>query len=186
MITFLTLGQSGGVQLAPYLLSVAQGRYGPDVEVINAAVGGTSLTEWQKGGALYSNMMALIAGKIIACAFHCYGEAETNNEEKANLLRIRGAQIITDMRADIDPLLPFVLPTLGVRPSMAQNYAWWNLAWARHISFDADGGTQIVRVKTVDTTDLPYDPNSLPHRLPAGYTAIATRGLNKYENMVGL
>jgi len=92
----------------------------PDVTIglIPAAVGGTPLSRWVKGGDLYERAVKLVKqnqqyGVIKGAIWH-QGEGDSSNPELYNTYQKRLATMIADLRADLNtPDLPFVMGELG-------------------------------------------------------------------------
>jgi len=92
----------------------------PDITVglIPCAVGGTPLQRWQKGGDLYEQAvvrakLAMKDGTLKGILWH-QGEADSGEEATARNYAARLAQMITDLRADLEAgEVPFVAGKLG-------------------------------------------------------------------------
>ncbi len=92
----------------------------PDVTIglIPCAVGGTPLKRWQKGGDLYERAvkrakLAMKDGTLKGVIWH-QGESDTGAKTNADTYGTRLAQMIKDLRADLDaPNLPVVVGELG-------------------------------------------------------------------------
>jgi hypothetical protein len=92
----------------------------PDVTIglVPCAVGGTPLKRWQRGGDLYSNAVqraryALRDGTLKGVIWH-QGESDSGTSTNANSYGDRLAQMITDLRADLEtPGLKFVVGQIG-------------------------------------------------------------------------
>jgi hypothetical protein len=85
MKKIIITGQSNAKQTGNALVNILQARH---IGVINCAVGGSEVTEWQKGSdnymtALFAANECLEAGDRIVGMFHMQGEAESGNIIKA-------------------------------------------------------------------------------------------------------
>jgi hypothetical protein len=104
-------GLSFGKTMADKIPSVTIG-------LVPCAVGGTPLKRWQKGGDLYERAvkrakLAMKNGTLKGVLWH-QGESDTGAKTNADTYGARLAQMIKDLRADLDaPNLPVVVGELG-------------------------------------------------------------------------
>lgn len=88
------------------------------IGLIPCAFGGTPLSRWSKGGDLYETAVkraktAMVDGTLCGVLWH-QGESDAGRQETADTYGDRLAQMIADLRADLDsPNLPFVAGRLG-------------------------------------------------------------------------
>jgi hypothetical protein len=88
------------------------------IGLVPCAVGGTPLKRWQKGGDLYERAVrrakfARQNGMLKGVLWH-QGESDTGAKTNADTYGARLAQMISDLRADLDaPNLPVVVGELG-------------------------------------------------------------------------
>ena len=90
------------------------------VGLIPCAHGGTAISEWAKGSALYSNAIARAAvatnsGAVLMGILWHQGEADSRaGTATANAYQARLTNLIADLRADLrNPQLPFVCGQIG-------------------------------------------------------------------------
>ena len=105
--TYLLVGQSNMVLAGPAMESAL-----PHATLIQAAVGGTSITQWQKGGPLYAKAVEMVGQKHVTAILWHQGEQDayghTTPAEYERLL----TQLFTDLRADIGDV-PIVAGEIG-------------------------------------------------------------------------
>ena len=88
------------------------------IGLIPSAVGGTSMSRWIKGGDLYERAVrrtkeAMQNGTLKGILWH-QGENETDDEVRAKAYGTTLAQMIADLRADLNaPDVPFIAGQLG-------------------------------------------------------------------------
>jgi beta-glucosidase len=104
-----------GLDFARQMLSATPG---VKVGLVPCAVGGTSLDQWQRGGALYESAVARTrlatqCGTLRGILWH-QGEGDCSSESLASTYGKRLAELIADLRSDLQaPELPFVLGEIG-------------------------------------------------------------------------
>lgn len=92
----------------------------PDITIglIPCAVGGTSLSQWQKGGQLYQQALhrarkGIERGTLKGILWH-QGEQDALNQNLSETYGERLSQLVKDLRTDLNaPQLPFVAGELG-------------------------------------------------------------------------
>ncbi len=107
-----------GVGLGMSFAETLQRRFNQKIGLIPCAVGGTSLDEWQKGGALYATavnetLKAVADSKLKGILWH-QGEADSSTLEKAQSYQDRFMVMIGSLLQDIGiDTIPVVLGELG-------------------------------------------------------------------------
>lgn len=184
-------GQSNAVGVCPRLQTKLEAEFpADDVTTINAAVGGTDMAEWQKGGQLYADMLAAIDGREIDFLVFWQGEGNAQNEAEANEWQPGMLQFITDVRSDLGATLPIIIVQIGSDPDPSKaTYKYWYHVWAAQQWFDGAalfGSTPQYRVKLIQTWDLPRDVVGGVHHTNAGYNTAANRIIAKFKNIMGI
>lgn len=88
-----------------------------NIGLVPAAVGGTTIGQWQRGHCLYNRFLAraeaaVLRGGIIRAMLWYQGESDTATPQDAIMYKTRLEQFFTDIRSDL--LLPS-LPIIQVR-----------------------------------------------------------------------
>jgi hypothetical protein len=97
---------------------LANARPGTRIGLVPAAVGGSSLEQWQPGGNLYNQAlarlrMALKSGTLVAILWH-QGETEANKADRAANYATRWVTMMKQLRTDAGaPRVPVVAGELG-------------------------------------------------------------------------
>lgn len=194
---FVIPGQSNGVGLAPKLQAKADLAFpGDTVTVINAALGGTTMEEWQKGYGpnskngrpLYEDMIAAIDGRNIDLIVFWHGEASTQNETEAKAWRQGFLSLHDNWRLDINPDALIFIMQLGKDPdpTRATYTNWWD-CFAAQATFDDIPTIPVVPlVKVLSTLHLPCDPVTPVHKTNAGYNTAANNIITKFKNIKGI
>jgi hypothetical protein len=170
----IVTGQSNGKGTGKALAKLL-----PNYTVINCAVGGSSVLEWQKNEANYNNCLsevltALENGVTLRGLFHAQGEHETNTEEKANRWKTLTRRFIKNFLAQIaQGELPVAYAQLGPVPSIDRPY--WEYLQRQQAKLTAENP----EFKMVVTKDIrPYTPVNGLHWSPSHYSVIAKRVAN--------
>lgn len=195
--TFVVPGQSNGVALAPRLQAKADLAFPNDnVTVIPAAVGGTTLYEWQKGYGpnskngrpLYEDMIEAIDGRHVDLIVLWIGESHAQNETEAKWLRQGFLYLHDDWRLDINPDALIFIMNMGQDPDPTrETYPnWWD-CYASFATFNnIPSIPPLPAVKVLSTLHLPCDPVVKVHKTPAGLNTAANNILTKFKNIRGL
>lgn len=91
---------------------------GAQIGLIPAAVGGTSLSQWAPGGALYNEALSRLreaqkSGKLVAILWH-QGEAEAIDAKAASQYAQVWVPMMKQLRTDIgDPNIPIIAGEIG-------------------------------------------------------------------------
>ena len=110
----LCAGQSNMLGMVPVLRELYT-----NYEFINAAVGATAITKWQREAIPYENLIALTNqaisdGKEVKAMFFSQGEADTSVLEQAETWKTNTQAFYTSFQADTGlTLLPMVYAQLG-------------------------------------------------------------------------
>ncbi|CAI9115850.1 OLC1v1016854C2 [Oldenlandia corymbosa var. corymbosa] len=126
------------------------------VGLVPCAVGGTKISEWGRGTALYGRLVrraeaAAGSGGVIRALLWYQGEADTVNHEDAKMYKWRLERFFTHLRADLQlPQLPIIQVALasGTGPYVGT---------VRKAQFKVD----LPNVKTVDAAGLRLQPDHL-------------------------
>lgn len=145
---------------------------GGTVGMIGAAQSGTNIAAWQKGYALYDDMLAAIqdTGLPVAGFFFAQGEFDSRGDDPAGIegtavanygWGVFFAQMVADLRADLgQPTLPVVYGRLAHNNDAT--YTHWDLIKAQQDAVDIENAVEIdpepvVLADTVHWTQASYD-----------------------------
>ncbi|OWM80687.1 hypothetical protein CDL15_Pgr006717 [Punica granatum] len=156
-----TNGVGPGMAFVHAILRAAKLEFGL-VGLVPCAVGGTKITEWQRGTVLYDQMTrraqaALRGGGRIRAVLWYQGESDTLEREDAELYKRRLEGLFVDLVADLQsPGLPIIQVALA---SKVGPYTETVRA--------AQLGISLPNVRTVDAMGLPLEPGGLHLTTPA-------------------
>ncbi|KAK8601148.1 hypothetical protein V6N13_059121 [Hibiscus sabdariffa] len=126
------------------------------VGLVPCAVGGTSISKWEKGSRLYNQMVmrankSLKDGGAIRAILWYQGESDTVSKENAEAYQGKLVKLIQDLRFDLKlPSLPFIQVGLA---SGEGKYV--------ETVRKAQTGIKMENVKVVDAKGLPLKPDHL-------------------------
>ena len=174
MKKIIITGQSNAKQTGNALVNILQARH---IGVINCAVGGSEVTEWQKGSANYMNALfaaneCLEAGDRIVGMFHMQGEAESGNIIKAAKWKVLTLKFFRQFRVQIGlPDLPVVFAQIGPKPTDLLRPCW-GMVQNKQTALNYEWP----EFRMIVTSDIkPYSPAEGPHWSSLGYMTIAQR-----------
>lgn len=193
---FVIAGQSNFVRNAANLESALKAEYGADTLAIKAAVGGTSISQWQRTATPYENavtatQLAIAQGYNVRAILNFSGEKDAKqypgySAQWAELFE----QFVTHFGADVGHAnLPVVYAQLGQAPSPAPAWPYWQTVKAQQASL-VPGHTNWRMVST--QTIAPYAPNDAPHYYDdiadpswagTGYALITARFINNVKQV---
>ncbi|XVE70143.1 hypothetical protein DITRI_Ditri10aG0048000 [Diplodiscus trichospermus] len=132
------------------------------VGLVPCAIGGTTISEWERGKFLYEQLvkraqMAQQSGGVYRAMLWFQGEADTINQEDADLYKGRLKRFFNDLRSDLHaPVLPIFQVALasGEGPYTAEVR-------------EAQLKIGLQNVKCVDARGLPLEPDELHLTTPA-------------------
>ncbi|XP_050227044.1 probable carbohydrate esterase At4g34215 [Mercurialis annua] len=132
------------------------------VGLVPCAIGGTSMSQWEKGGFLYDQLVqrtraALSSGGVVRAMLWYQGESDTLYEEDADAYKWRLEKFFTDVRADLHhPFLPIYQVALasGEGPFI-------------ETIREAQKGMKQANLHCVDAKGLPLEPDRLHLTSPA-------------------
>lgn len=132
------------------------------IGLVPCAIGGTSISEWAKGGFLYDQLVrrtqfALQRGGVIGAMLWYQGESDTQIREDADAYKGRLDRFFIDLRADLGyPTLPIIQVALasGKGPYV-------------EIVRNAQLGINLPNVQCVDAKGLPLEPDRVHLTTPA-------------------
>ncbi|KAK6939654.1 Sialate O-acetylesterase domain [Dillenia turbinata] len=155
-----TLGIGPGMSFAHSVLA-QEPSLGP-IGLVPCAVGGTNITEWARGGLLYSDMVrrakaAVKHGGTIRAILWYQGESDTIIEEDALRYKHRLKKFIEEVRCDLKlPTLPFI--QVGLATALGPYI---------DIVRAAQFGVKLPNVKIVDAKGLPLEWDHVHLNTPA-------------------
>ncbi|KAK2391749.1 hypothetical protein P8452_28773 [Trifolium repens] len=132
------------------------------VGLVPCAIGGTYISEWEKGKMLYNHMMkrvkvSLNDGGSVRALLWFQGESDTVSLRDAQSYQTRVHKFFLDVRNDLQsPLLPIIQVALA---SGSGQYI--------EIVRQAQMGIDLLNLKTVDAKGLPLQPDGLHLSTPA-------------------
>lgn len=134
------------------------------VGLVPCAIGGTNISEWERGKVLYNHMMKRVkeslrddGGGTIRALLWYQGESDTVSLSDAHSYQNRVRKFFLDVRADLQsPLLPIIQVALA---SGSGPYI--------EIVRQAQLGIDLLNLKTVDAKGLPLQPDGLHLSTPA-------------------
>ncbi|XP_045825309.1 probable carbohydrate esterase At4g34215 [Trifolium pratense] len=132
------------------------------VGLVPCAIGGTNISEWEKGKVLYNHMMkrvkaSLNDGGSVRALLWFQGESDTVSLRDAQSYQTRVHKFFIDVRDDLQsPLLPIIQVALatGLGPYI-------------EIVRQAQMSIDLLNLKTVDAKGLPLQPDGLHLSTPA-------------------
>ncbi|KAL5074723.1 hypothetical protein RYX36_013707 [Vicia faba] len=126
------------------------------VGLVPCAIGGSNVSEWEKGKVLYSHMMKRVKGSLrdggeVRGILWFQGESDTVNLRDAESYQNKVRRFFLDVRSDLQaPLLPIIQVALA---SGSGPYV--------EIVRQAQLGIDLLNLKTVDAKGLPLQPDGL-------------------------
>ena len=153
------------------------GEFNREVNLIPVAVGGTSISQWQKGGSLYSNMIskASVVGDIDGMIFY-QGEADCNSLSNANNWDERFTSFVSDLRADLGNI-PVVFAQLATKPAGATGRPYFNNLKA------SQANVSISDVSMIVTEDLAIQSNDV-HLVTSSLITVGERFAAAMNNLI--
>jgi len=179
MKILLVTGQSNGKQTG-YILKSMLEKIG--VGVLNCAVGGSEVVEWQKGQPHYMSALQAVLdcqqnGDEIIGMFHMQGEAESGNALKAAKWKTLTLKFFRQFRVQCGlPDLPIVYAQIGPKPTDLPRL-FWGMVQNKQAALTA----QYPEFEMIVTQDIvPYEPVPGPHWGKPGYREITHRVYEKF------
>ncbi|KAK2445641.1 putative carbohydrate esterase [Trifolium repens] len=132
------------------------------VGLVPCAIGGTNISEWEKGKVLYNHMMkrvkvSLNDGGSVRALLWFQGESDTVSLRDAQSYQTKVHKFFLDVRNDLQsPMLPIIQVALA---SGSGPYI--------EIVRQAQMGIDLLNLKTVDAKGLPLQPDGLHLSTPA-------------------
>ncbi|XP_076926385.1 putative carbohydrate esterase At4g34215 [Bidens hawaiensis] len=132
------------------------------IGLVPCAVGGTNISEWSRGGHLYNQLIrrtqaALEGGGSIKGLLWYQGESDTVSRVDADAYKRRSERFFDHVRSDL------LLPTLPIIQVALASGAGSYMEKVR----EAQLGTWLVNVKTVDAKGLGLEPDRLHLTTPS-------------------
>ncbi len=179
--TFMIMGQSNAVRFAKFggpqaFTSAIQGFAPGPVSFIDCSVGGTALSQWQKGGSLYQDCVDAAQGKHIDGILWEQGEAEAEQVDDAicDAWTSNFTSFINSFRADIkSPSAVVLYCRLGQAKGLPNTQTVRSAQEAVHIS----------NGHLVDLDSIPV-PLGL-HYLESDYPRIGNLYAKAYKELLG-
>lgn len=158
--TLKTNGVGPGMAFAKHVLEKNSGL--GLVGLVPCAIGGTNISEWERGKVLYNHMMKRVKASLrddgnIRALLWFQGETDTVSLTDAQSYQARVHKFFLDVRDDLQsPLLPIIQVALA---SGSGPYI--------EIVRQAQLGIDLLNLKTVDAKGLPLQPDRLHLSTPA-------------------
>lgn len=123
-LAILCTGQSNSRQICPYIQSLL-----PDYLLVNVAVGGSSIQEWQEGGALFEEavdqVLALKSeGYTFEAVSHYQGEANTQGNIESQEWGTLTRKFHHDLQIKTGGVGEFIHVQLGQHPQDSPRLYW--------------------------------------------------------------
>lgn len=174
IFAIVVTGQSNAKQTALY---IQRNNLLPNHTLINCAVGGSSIRDWQKGEIYYNQCLQMVSeaqadGYIVVGQFHFQGERETANQVRAEEYRRLTVAFFNKFRLHVGIVdTPLVFAQLGPQPTDTPR-PYWGYVQTMQASIAGD----FPQWTMITTSDIaPYCPVEGPHWCGAGYAEIASR-----------
>lgn len=138
MDAFLLAGQSNMVLIHNLLEAALKDAYGSDTVVIKAAVGSTSILQWQPGQTLYNETLtacqsAMQAGAVFRGVLWSQGEADTISTAVASAWKQKYYSFLSIRTALGNPVMPAVHSVLGFKPATGTPRPNWDVVVQQQI-----------------------------------------------------
>lgn len=171
----LCTGQSNARQMCPYIQSLL-----PDYLLVNVAVGGSSIQEWQEGGALFDNavdqVLALKSqGYVFDGVFHYQGEANTQGNVESQEWGTLTRKFHHDLQIETGGVGEFIHIQLGQHPQDSPRLYWTRIQNKAPLICNNLPDCQMISIADVS----PYIENS-PHWPEAQKWIIAQRWVDAF------
>jgi len=149
----------------------------PQYDVINCSKGGTSVTQWQRGNALYEECLGKVEGRNIAGIMHFQGERDSYDPIVYSQWSALTLQFFDDFREDTNSSgVTIVYAQLGTPPTDRDRPYWRNIQSQQAYLYLSDPTLRLIRTYNI----TPYCPETGPHWCSAGYVTIAQRFVSKF------
>ncbi len=196
MKAFVLAGQSNMSRNFNNLDAALKNAYGPDALSIRAAVGGSSITQWQRGQVIYQNalaktLQAIDGGYDVEAILFFQGESETKPGMQAIAATWKNRFIVFCAAFGTDigkPSIPVVFAKLGKPPTPATTFPFWETVRAQQdVALVAKPAYKIVHTDTVGPYERESDGTLGPHYhddvvdtewVGTGYKIITQRFIN--------
>lgn len=189
LIIILT-GQSNMVRSADAIKALM-----PGYTVVDCSVGGTSVTQWQRGDLIYDECLARIKaeiaqGGVVAGIMHFQGEADTGagDYDAAIQWDVLAYRFVNNIRLDVGGTakkVPFVYAQLGRKPTDLPERPYWHLVRAKQVELTEEHPASNLRM--VATWNLePHCPEGGVHWCAEVYPVIAQRFVDKFYEVFSL
>jgi hypothetical protein len=102
------------------------------VGIVNCALAGTKISQWQRGNVLYENCVNWVknakGNDVISAIIMLQGEADTRRMEDVNAWTVRASTFARNLRVDIGASsAPLIFARLGYNPEDTNHPFWGNL-----------------------------------------------------------
>lgn len=149
----------------------------PGYDVINCSKGGTSVTQWQRGNALYEDCVAKVQGRNVVGIMHFQGERDSYDPVVYSQWSALTLQFFDNFREDIGADgVTVVYAQLGTPPTDRDRPYWQNIQSQQAHLYESDATLRLIRTYTI----TPYCPATGPHWCSAGYVTIAQKFVSKF------
>ena len=150
----------------------------PGYDVINCSKGGTSVTQWQRGNALYEDCVVKVQGRNVVGIMHFQGERDSYDAKVAPQWSVLTRQFFNNFREDVKANgITVVYAQLGTPPTDRSRPYWQNIQSQQAQLLQYDSTLQLVRTYNI----TPYCPTTGPHWCSTGYLVIAKRFVDKFN-----
>lgn len=166
----IVVGQSNATGAYPYLQELAVNNI-----VVNCAVGGTSITQWQRGEPYYEQCVRIIKrymerGRMVEWIFFMQGEKDTLDRDTAYAWLELFYSFENSFREDLGIDAPLIVAQIGSLPIL-NNHPYWAVVKNQQANIP----------NVFSTTDIkPYCPPEGVHFCDAGHAEIAERAIETF------
>jgi hypothetical protein len=154
------------------------------IGLINAAVGGTSISQWQRGETAYENLYLAATTQTQGnpfCVLFIQGETDANTGYHDDDWKDLFQNFVSDLREDLEmPNLPFVFGLLGAEPDegISPGFNHWTAIR------DQQKLVSIPRVKYFSRWGIPRGADDVHDLSTEGYDISGTRAANQLYSLL--
>lgn len=150
---------------------------------IECAVGGTSITQWQKGQLLYEECLAQMRIHTPKAIIFWQGEADVNTLERTTWA-VKFNAMVNNLRTDLGQQIPVIYVQLGDGPTGEMAGPNWQEMRAVQASVYNAGVYMFDATFAHKWHKMNDDGNVDVHYIPQGYTEIGKALANEYLERV--
>ena len=155
----------------------------PNHRIVNCSVGGSSITEWQKGEYNYEKCLQIVQilqrdGYKIAGIFFFQGERDSHSPLIAIRWKWFFYKFVNNFRSDIsERKIPIIFAQLGKKAPI-QPGTWGIVQFQQRRSQSSEMNLYMIKTNDIE----PYCQELSPHFCPEAYPIIAQRFVDEFRN----